>query len=89
MQPNGCRSCKRVEEKPTGVCCHGRDQEVELMVWAASLRGTVAEEAKEEEENGRGCREERERFMVVLGGPLVASCGGVDGGKTSDKGGCG
>jgi hypothetical protein len=49
----------------------------------------VAEEAKEEEENGRGCREERERFMMALGGRLVASYGGVDGGKTSDEGGGG
>ena len=49
----------------------------------------VAEEAKEEEENGRGCREERERFTVALGGRLVASCGGANGGKTSDEGGGG
>jgi len=50
----------------------------------------VAEEAKEEEEeNGRGCREERERFTMALGGRLVASCGGADGGKTSDEGGGG
>jgi len=49
----------------------------------------VAEEAKEEEENGRGCREEREGFTVALGGRLVASCGGADGGKTSDEGGGG
>jgi len=49
----------------------------------------VAEEAKEEEENGRGCREERKGFTVVLGGRLVASCGGADGGKTSDEGGGG
>ena len=45
----------------------------------------MAEEAKEEEENGRGCREERKGFTVVLGGRLVASCGGADGGKTSDE----
>jgi len=31
MQPNGCRSCRRAEEKATGVCGHDRDQEVELM----------------------------------------------------------
>ena len=49
----------------------------------------MAEEAKEEEENGRGCREERERFTVALGGRLVASCGGANGGKTGDEGGGG
>jgi hypothetical protein len=49
----------------------------------------VAEEAKEEEENGRGCREERERFTVTLGGRLMASYGGADGGKPSDEGGGG
>jgi hypothetical protein len=49
----------------------------------------VAKEAKEEEENGRGCREERERFTVALGGRLMDSCGGADGGKTSDEGGGG
>ena len=49
----------------------------------------MAEEAKEKEENRRGCREERERFTVALGGRLVASCGGADGGETGDEGGGG
>ena len=49
----------------------------------------MAEEATEEEENGRGCREERERFTVALGGRLMASYGGADGGKTSVEGGGG
>jgi len=70
----------------------GRDGEG--LTWGRWLRlwqrwWPVAEEAKEEEENGRGCREERERFTVALGGRLVASCGGADGGKTNDEGGGG
>ena len=49
----------------------------------------MVEEAKEKEENGRGYREERERFIVFLDSRLVASCGGADGGKTSDESGGG
>ena len=39
MQPNGCR---RVKEKTTWSGSHRCDQEVELMVFVASLRGMVA-----------------------------------------------
>ena len=57
MQPNGCKSCRRAEEKATGVCGHGRDQEVELMVRAASLRGMVEELAA----GGRGSKRRRRK----------------------------
>jgi hypothetical protein len=60
-----------------------------MVAEAVTKMVAVAEEAKEEEENGRGCREERERFTVALGGRLVASCGGANGGKTGDEGGGG
>ena len=56
----------------------------------AMARMVAVEEAEEEEEeNRKGCREERERFTVALGGRLMASYGGADGGKTSDEGGGG
>jgi hypothetical protein len=63
------------------------------MVRAASSRGTVEEltadgrGSKRRRRNMKSCREEREKFMVALGGQLVASCGGADGGKTGDEGG--
>jgi hypothetical protein len=57
MQPNTCRSWRRAEEKATRVCGHGRDQEVELMVWAVASRGTVEELAA----GGRGSKRRRRK----------------------------
>ena len=58
MQRNGCRSCKRAEKKTTGGSGHGRDQEVEQIVRAASLRGTVGELAV-----GGSGRKRRRKFV--------------------------
>ena len=43
MQPDGCKSSGRAEEKTNGSGGHRRDQEVKLMVvYVASLGATVA-----------------------------------------------
>jgi len=94
---SACSNLAAAMERPrylTPDCLNGglagRDEEG--LTWGRWLRlwqrwWSLAEEAKEEEENGRGCREERERFTVALGGWLVASCDEADGGKTNDEGG--
>ena len=52
MQPNDCISCRQAKERTTGSGGQGCDQEVELMVQAAALRGKVEELAA----GGRGSK---------------------------------
>ena len=60
MQPNGCRSCRWVEEKTT----ESGDQEVELMVFVVSPRGTMA--GVDHGRRKKYYAEVREEEMVVV-----------------------
>lgn len=70
MQPNGCRSCRHAKEKTTRGSGHSRDQEVEQVVRAVALQGTVGELEVDGSERKRRRKSVEKRDRVSNDGSL-------------------